>query len=132
MFVHVRVIAVSLVVAAAGLIASFAGLGRLATRRPDRDPHVAWALGLVGLLPAWLVAFVGLLGSAPVRRLQAAVAVAFIVSATLAVAGTIATEAIVRRDAESAPGRRAGWQWRVGAAALVPALLVALAAQVVR
>jgi hypothetical protein len=89
-------------------------------------------LGLVAVLPAWLVAFLGLLGSTPVRRMHAVVGVAFILSAALAVAGTIATEAIVRRDAEAAPGRAAEWQWRVGAVALVPALAVALAAQVVR
>lgn len=123
-----RVIVLSLIVAALGLVASRAGTALLA----GRDPHVHWALGLVALLPGWLVGFVALLGAGPVARLTVVTAVAWTVSAATALLGAIATEAVVRRAADEARARPPFWYWRVGALALLPALAVATLAHLLR
>ena len=118
-----RTVVLSLLVATLGLVASRWASRVLARRDADRDPHVHWALGLVALLPGWIVGFVALLGSAPVRRPEPVAAVAWTVSAAVALIGAIATEARVRRRAETGDGATPAWQWRMGVLTLVPALL---------
>jgi hypothetical protein len=53
----------SLLVGFLGLLVARVALRGLATAGCGRDPHVYWSLGLLALLPAWLVAFVTLLPS---------------------------------------------------------------------
>jgi hypothetical protein len=142
---------VSLVLGAAGVLATRAGLTTLA-RTGGRDPHVYWSLGLVSLVPAWVVAFLSLLGSSPRVRLEAVTAAAWILSAAAALAGAIATERRVREATEGAePGSaneddRAGGDdrsdagrelspercWRIGAYSFALAWMIALAGHLLR
>jgi len=62
------IIVSSVLVGLIGVVASRIGLTYLTADGASRDPHAYWALGLVTLLPAWLVAFVGLLGATPSVR----------------------------------------------------------------
>jgi amino acid transporter len=65
------IIASSVLLGLLGVFASRVGLTRLTADDASRDPHAYWALGLVTLLPSWLVAFIGLLGAEPGAKLQA-------------------------------------------------------------
>ncbi len=121
----------SLAVGLLGLLATRAALLRLADRGPVGDPHVPWALGLVGLVPAWLITFVALLGSSPAPRLPVWSAAAWIASSSAALIGTIVTEALVRSAGESG-GRPLTQYWTYGLAALLPAWLISILGTLVR
>ncbi len=118
-------IALSLALGAAGLLASGLALRRLA-RRPNPSLMTAWLLGLGGLGPAWLVAFLGLLGPAPVAPPESLVGASFVLSSAAALVGVIASDALLRWRP------RAGLltAWLFGLAGLVPGWLIALAALV--
>jgi hypothetical protein len=121
------VILVSLALGLAGALASRAWARRLAARGKDRDPHVDWSLGLLALVPAWLLAFLSLLGPTPARRLQGWAEAAWILAAAAALLGAIVTEARVRSE----PGGDPATHWWWGLAALAPAWLIALLGHVV-
>jgi hypothetical protein len=94
----------------------------------SRDPHAYWALGLVALLPAWLVAFVGLLGTEPGAKPQ----LAWVLSTAAMLIGAIATEGRVRRAGDTVEAQHAPRLWRLGVLAFLPAWVIALAGHVVR
>lgn len=125
------IIAVSLAVGLLGVLATRASLVRLVEREAGTDPHLPWALGFVGLLPAWLITFVALLGSSPAPRLPVWSAAAWITSSSAALVGAIVTEALVRRASESV-GRPPSTYWAYGLAALLPAWLISILGNVVR
>jgi hypothetical protein len=109
------------------------GLTRLAAGDVCRDPHIYWALGLGALAPAWLIAFVGLLPTAPGLRPQLASASSWLLSGAAALIGAIVTEAHVRgaRDASEARRVTVTRQWGLGVLALLPAWVIALGGHVV-
>jgi hypothetical protein len=121
------VIASSILLAVIGVVVSLVGLGRLTDTDGDAsgDPHTYWALGLVSLLPAWLVAFIGLLGPTGLRP-HGASAAAFVLSAAAGLLGAIVTETRVREAADFPTPRAAKRLWRLGLMALVPAWVLAL------
>jgi hypothetical protein len=138
----------SLVLGLIGVLATRAGVARLARSR-GRDPHVYWAIGLVSLVPAWVVAFLSLLGSAPREHLQAVTGAAWILSAAAALVGAISTERRVRDASEaSEPDPVRGndrpdpgclvhelspeRSWRIGVLTFVPAWAIALAGHLLR
>jgi hypothetical protein len=116
------VIGASLLVGLVGALVSRAWTRRLASRGVARDPHVDWVLGLLGLTPAWLVAFLALLGPTPARRLQGAAEATWILAAAAALLGAIVTEARVRAE----PEREWTARWWYGLAALAPAWIISL------
>ena len=120
------VVVLSVALAAVGVGVSRAAAVALARGDGERDVHAYWAIGLVSLVPAWVVAFVGLLGAAPVRRPEVVPAVAWTLSAALSLIAAIVTEAMVRRGAEDGQARPPLRVWAVGAVTLVPALAAAL------
>lgn len=126
------IVVASVVLGLVAVVGSRAGLARLLAHDAARDPHVYWALGLVTLLPAWLVAFVDLLGSTPGSRPPGASAAAFILSAAAGLMGAITTEARVRRAGDAVAVHQASSLWRQGVLALLPAWVIALAGHVVR
>jgi len=125
------IIAVSLVVGLFGVLGTRASLVRLVERGAATDPHLPWALGFVGLLPAWLITFIALLGSSPAPRLPVWSAAAWITSSSAALVGAIVTEALVRRASESV-GRPLSTYWAYGLAALLPAWLISILGNVLR
>ncbi len=114
--------------AVAGVVASGAVATRLARRAAPADPaRAAWLLGLLALVPAWLLPFLALLAAADVGAVvHGPPRLAFLVVSATAILGVIASDALLARRA--APGR---WSvracWLLGAAALLPAWIVALA-----
>ena len=119
---------VSLAVGLGGLGASRAIRERMA--RPT-DPHVDWALGLAGILPAWLVALLGLLGPSPRPDVTFVTALTLLGTIAGGLAGAITTEARIRADAESGRATREG-AWRLGTLALTPAWLIAMGGALLR
>lgn len=125
-------IVLSVVLGLVALVASRAALGRLTADDRPRDPHVYWGVGLITLLPPWLVLFVSLLGSTPGSRPRGSGVVFFVLSAAAALLGAIATEARVRDAGEVVPVREAARLWRLGVLAVVPAWALVLVGHVVR
>ncbi len=121
-----RIIGISLVIGLIGVGVSRAWTQRLVRQAPSVDAHVYWVLGLCGLMPAWLVAFLGLLGSSPAGRLQGWSEAAWVLSAAAALIGVIITEALVRRASESDRDRDCATYWRYGVASLAPAWIISL------
>ncbi len=115
-----------------GVLASRIGLTSLTADGTSRDPHAYWALGLVALLPAWLVAFVGLLGATPGVRPQLVSGAAWLLSAAAGLIGAIATEARVRATGDLAEAHHARRLWRLGVLAFLPAWVIVLSGHVVR
>jgi hypothetical protein len=126
----VLIVTSSLLLALAGVLATRAGTNRLAGGSA-RDPHVYWALGLVALLPAWLVVFLALL-PVPGMRLQLISAVAWLLSAAAGLVGAIATEGRLRHLDESGLHPSPRRLWRLGVTALAPSWAIALVGYVLR
>jgi hypothetical protein len=120
------IIAASVLLGLIGAVASRIGLMYLYADGTSRDPHAYWALGLIALLPAWLVAFVGLLGSTPGVRPQLVSGAAWMLSAAAALVGAIATEAGVRGAGDSVEAHHAARLWRLGLLAFLPAWVIVL------
>jgi hypothetical protein len=123
------IIASSVLLGLIGVLASRIGLKNLTADGVSRDPHAYWALGLVTLLPAWLVAFVGLLGATPGARPPGATWL--LLSAAAGLIGAIATEARVRGTGEFAGVYHATRLWRLGVLAFLPAWVIVLGRHVV-
>lgn len=121
----------SLVLALAGVLATRAGMNRLAGGSA-RDPYAYWALGLVALLPAWLVSFVTLLPDVPGTRAELISTAAWLLSAAAGLVGAIATESRLRRLAESGAAPSPREIWRLGLIALAPSLIIALVGHTLR
>ena len=109
-----------------GVVASRIGLTRLTADGASRGPHAYWVLGLVTLLPAWLVVFVGLLGTQPGVKPQLVSSAAGLLSAAAGLIGAIATEARVGDAGDTAEAHHAARLWRLGLLAFLPAWVIVL------
>ncbi|HEV8306116.1 MAG TPA: hypothetical protein VGW35_00500 [Methylomirabilota bacterium] len=119
-------VAWSVALAAVGVLITRAAVGYV-RRRPGGGAMRFWLLGLLALLPAWLVAFVALLGASPTGLPETGGAArAFVTSSAAALLGAILTDHAVRRLDASGGGDRPLTCWLLGVAALVPAWLLAL------
>jgi len=116
-----RMIAWSVLIGLVGTLVTWGATRSLGARESSPRPHLHWSLGLAALLPAWLVAFVGLLGASPTGRPEASLSASFIVSSSAALLGIILSDGAVRRLRESGRAYRAVTYWLLGGAALVPA-----------
>ncbi len=117
-------ISASIIIGVVGLLGSGL-LARLGHRRSLLSGAGHWAVGLVGSLPGWLVAFWGLLGPSAGRP-RPGPAIAWIVSSTVGLLGVIVTDAIASRWRQASAHAGPFIQWILGVLALVPAWLVAL------
>lgn len=86
----------------------------------------------MSLLPAWLIAFLGLLGTQPGAKPQLASSAAWVLSAASMLVGAIATEARVRGVGDTAEAHHAARLWRLGVLAFLPGWVIALGGHVVR
>jgi hypothetical protein len=117
----VSVVPWSVVLVPLGLAASRWAATRLAPEAPSR---AAWLLGVPAFLPAWLVAFVSLLGDA--GSAAGAPRTAFLGASAAAILGVLASDWLYAREERRGPGARPLVCWLLGAASLGPAWLVAL------
>jgi hypothetical protein len=111
-----------------GVPAALAAVPYIARRESTQRPEIPWLLGIAGLLPAWLIAFLGLLGRSSGPRPEKALTLPWILSSSAALLGVIITDAVLRRLRETGGGPRPLTSWLLGAAALLPAWGIALIA----
>lgn len=123
-------IASSIALGATGVLVTRWCLGRLGAS--ERDPHAWWGIGILALLPAWVIAFAGLLPDAPGERQQLASAVVWILSAAAGLSGVIATEGYLRRQEEAGQRLSPERLWCLGLIALAPSWTVMILAHVLR
>lgn len=110
----------------AGLLGVFgSGAGVVLFGRRGIPSTGYWLLGLTALLPAWLLAFWGLLGSS-VGRTEVSSAVSWILSSSAGLLGVIITDAVARHLREVRGDQRPLVHWVLGVAALGPAWGIAL------
>jgi hypothetical protein len=108
----------------------------LATRRfsqsnQRRPIELYWALGMAALIPAWLLAFLGLVGSFTGRRPDMALGAFWILSSAAALLGAIVTSAILEGRRESGREVSPVAGWLLGLAAIGPAWGLALLGQLI-
>lgn len=98
----------------------------LSRHGPPRGGTIYWLLGIGATLPAWLIAFVSLLGRSNGPRPPKIFTVSWILSSSAALLGVIATDAALRRLRESGLGHRPLTSWLLGVVALLPGWAIAL------
>lgn len=114
------------VIGIVGVLATWCATRSLGTRESSQRRHLYWFLGLAALAPAWLIAFVGLLGPSPIVGPEPSLKVAFIFSSSAALLGVIVSDAVARRFRASGREHGAPTYWLLGVAALGPAWAIAL------
>ena len=119
-------IAWSVVIGLVGTLATWSATRSLGARESSQRPHLHWSLGLAGLAPAWLVAFVALLGASPTGRPEASLSAFLHLASSAALLGIILSDGAMRRLRESGRAYRSVTYWLLGGAPLVPAWGIAL------
>ncbi len=117
----------SLVAGLVGVLGTWVGLIRLKRSGSRRPAEVYWLLGLGAMFPAWLIAFLGLLGRIAGRFPERSLAAWWILSSAAAVLSVILADAAVRRLRASGEAHRPATYWLVGVATFCPAWAIALA-----
>ena len=92
----------------------------------SRGGTIYWLLGIAALLPAWLIAFLDLLGRSSGPRPNKASIAAWILSSSVALLGVILTDGALRRLRESGRDHRPVTCWLLGVVALLPGWAIAL------
>lgn len=103
-----------------GVLGTGAATAYLSGRKPSGPGLISWLLGMAALLPAWLIAFLDLLGRSSGPRPEKLLTAFWILSSSAVLLGVIATDAALRRLRES--GRSPGpvLCWLLGLLALLP------------
>jgi hypothetical protein len=104
----------------------------LARRKSTLRPEILWLLGIAALLPAWLIAFLGLIGLSTSPGTGKASSLLWILSSAAAVLGVIFTDAALRRLREMGRAQRPSIPWFLGVVALLPGWGIALFGLLVR
>ena len=117
----------SVLIAVLGVATTAALVVHLGRRTSHGNPVWYWVLGLAGLLPGWLIAFLGLLGTVPAEgRPEPSASASWILSSAAALLGLILSDAGLRRLRESGRYHRPVTYWLVGLLAFLPAWGIAL------
>lgn len=93
---------------------------------PDGESDRCWLIGLLGLLPAWLVAIWGLLGTGNIDSPSYSPPLALIFSSAAALIGVIVSDYFKRRIKTAAITFSPAASWLLGLAAIAPAWAIAL------
>lgn len=112
---------VSLVIVVIGLFAS--GVAALYMR--GREPRHYWLLGLAGLFPAWLIAFLTVIQPASQSPVDVPLPPRALFSSAAGLIGVIATDYFIRRAQARGGELRPFTGWISGVIALMPAWLIA-------
>ena len=120
---------------AVGVLSVFGGLAgiigtRAFVRRPRGLAHeslsVVWSLGILAVLPAWLVAFIYLIPSGHSAPAHSNDTVVWLCSLALGLAGVLMSEACLRHGRESAGVLSPHRAWSLGLWGMIPAWVAIL------
>ena len=117
----------SIIIGVVGILGTWAALAYLKGRASDWQPRHYWFLGLAGLFPAWLIAFLGLLQPLTQRADETPLPPRAILSSGALLFGIIVTDYLLRRFQKSERTFPAITYWIIGLVALLPAWCIALA-----
>ena len=109
-----------------GVLATGVAMAFLSRHDSSRPRTIYWLLGMAALLPAWLIAFLDLLGRSSGPRPEKASSAAWILSSSAALLGVILTDVTLRRLRESGRDPGAVTCWLLGVLALLPGWGIAL------
>jgi hypothetical protein len=107
----------SLIIAFVGVLASAAVMFYIAP-----DSRHAWMLGLAGIFPAWLIAFLTLVDPASRSPVDIPLPPRALLSSGAGLLGVIATDYWLRKSGGAIKAMNA---WMIGIVALLPAWLIA-------
>jgi len=84
-----------------GVLATELIAGYLGSQRISRGGTIYWLLGILALLPAWLIPFLDLLARTSGPRPEKALIAAWMLSSSSALLGVIVTDAVLKCVGES-------------------------------
>ena len=87
----------SLLAGLLGVLGTWLGTVLLTRRQSTRWPEIYWLLGIAAFLPAWLIAFLDLLGRSSGPRPEKALIASWILSSSAALLGVILTDGALKR-----------------------------------
>lgn len=116
----------SVVIGILGICGTGAWMAYHRRQQTHEEPQRHWLMGLAGLLPAWFLAFVGLLGSLSEQGVNVSQPLAALFSSGAGLLGIVLTDAALKRLHASERTRRPMIYWLLGVVALVPAWCIAL------
>ena len=111
----------SMIVAVVGIVASGVAVFSLKGRRAQHY----WLLGLAGLFPAWLVAFLAVISPASQSPVDVPLPPRALFSSSIGLMGIIATDYLLRQSERTGRVFTPVVCWLIGLAALIPAWLIA-------
>jgi NADH:ubiquinone oxidoreductase subunit 6 (subunit J) len=114
----------SILVGAVGVLGSGVAACYLKGRASEWTPQHYWFLGLAGLFPAWLIAFLSLLQPLTQETTEAPLPPRALFSSAAALMGIIATDYLLRRMQKSGQTFQPLTYWIIGLIALFPAWLI--------
>ena len=115
----------STIIGIVGVLASGAAVYYLQAKHPEWKAQHYWFLGLAGLFPAWLVAFLSLLPAATRAGVDTPLPPRALFSSVAGLLGVIATDYLLRRLQKSGYALRPLTYWLIGWTAFIPALCIA-------
>lgn len=104
---------------------SGAAIPYLQSQVPGWKAQHCWFLGLAGLFPAWLTAFLGLLQPLTNKTADAPLPPRALLSSATALVGVIATDYLLRQLQKSGRTLRPITYWIIGLLALFPGWCIA-------
>lgn len=116
----------SIITGVAGVFATWAALTYLEKGIAGWNARHFWLLGLAGLFPAWLSAFLGLLQPLAGGAADVPLPPRALFSSGAALCGIIVTDYLLRRLQRSGRVFRPVTYWIIGSVALLPAWCIAL------
>ena len=116
----------SAIIGIVGILGTGAAVIYQQAKHPEWKPQHYWLLGLAGLFPASLVAFLSLLPSATTPGADTPLPPRALFSSVAGLLGVIATDYLLRRLQKSGCALKPLTYWVIGWLSLVPACLIAV------
>jgi hypothetical protein len=115
---------ISVILGVLGIIASSAAVFYL--NQKGGDARQCWLVGLAGLFPAWLIAFLTVIQPASQSAVDVPLPPRALFSSAIGLIGVIATDYLIRRAQQTGRELSPFLAWVMGWVALVPAWLIVL------
>jgi len=113
---------VSVLMGFVGIITTWVWMRRLYSAAPNQhNAYFSWSLGILAVLPAWLLVFVHLIPARFDGHSENTGAVVWLCSIALGLSGAIMSQARLRHLRDSAAGLSPSRAWSLGVWTMIPA-----------